>query len=167
MSDGTAECTRVTAELKFGGVFPLQGSGCLARWGIKIMKGRINMNKVAHVRDMERIAGMPVEVQEVIQAAVSILDENYGADRDADSLGGYVIVIETLAELAELKALRIDTGMMMPEYVDEIECAGGSVYTSSLWLLGDDYGVVVVMAAPVLRLMRQLLPQAYRTKQTE
>lgn len=104
------------------------------------------MKKLAHVDEVKELKDLPVEIINVIQDAVTILDREYGEDRDIDSdYGGYVLVIESKGELGQLKEFGIDTESDSPEYVDTIVCSDGQVFTSILFLLGSDYGIVVVM----------------------
>lgn len=36
---------------------------------------------------------LPTEVLSVIESTIEILDENYGTERTAEDLGGYVVVV--------------------------------------------------------------------------
>ncbi|MBP1616055.1 MAG: hypothetical protein H6Q13_3503 [Bacteroidetes bacterium] len=104
------------------------------------------MLKIAHVYQLKSISGLPAEVINTIHEAVSILDNEYGEDRHIDNgYGGYVLVIESMEELTFLKELHLDIESTIPEYVDVINCNNGQVYTSTLILLGSDFGIVVVM----------------------
>lgn len=104
------------------------------------------MLKIAHVRDMKSISGLPAPVVKVIEEAVTILDDEYGADRDVDhGYGGYVLVLKSEAALAQLHEHRIDIDTAVFEYVDEILCGDGQVYVSALVLLGSDNGIVLIM----------------------
>lgn len=67
------------------------------------------MLKIVHVREIQSITGLSAQVKKVIWEAVAILDDEYGADRNVDhGDGGYVLVIESKAELAQLQDRRID-----------------------------------------------------------
>ena len=104
------------------------------------------MIKIAHVQQLASIRGLPAEVMNTIREAVSILDNEYGDDRDVDSgYGGFVMVIEDKAELVALQEIRIDVTNDIPEYVDVIRCQNGQVFASSLILQGSDFGIVLVM----------------------
>lgn len=85
----------------------------------------------------------PIEVIRNISETIDILNENYGEIRDVDKdLGGYVLVVESLEDIKELKK-----GMLkdiLPEYTDKIICSEGVNYTSSLFLLSSDFSVVVI-----------------------
>lgn len=104
------------------------------------------MLKIAYAHQLESISGLPAEVMNTIREAVTILDKEYGADRDVDSgYGGFVVVIEAKEEVAKLTELRLDMESIIPEYLDLIHCEDGQVFASSLFLLGSDFAIVLVM----------------------
>ncbi|MBO3334079.1 hypothetical protein [Clostridium perfringens] len=84
-----------------------------------------------------------IAVIKSISETIGILNENYGENRDVDKdLGGYVLIIESIEDVKELK-----NGMLkdiLPEYTDEVVCSEGVKYTSSLFLISDDFSVVVI-----------------------
>lgn len=94
-------------------------------------------------QDLDLVKELPAKVQSIIEEITEIIDENYGENRDVDKdLGGYVLVVETIGDVKELK-----NGMLkdiIPEYTDEIICSEGVNYTSSLFLLSSDFSVVVI-----------------------
>ncbi|AVK51444.1 hypothetical protein AXY43_13810 [Clostridium sp. MF28] len=78
------------------------------------------------------------EAEEII----ALLDENYGANRDVEKdLGGYIALLESKEDVAEIKANSIKG--LLPEYTDIIKSDDGIDYYSSLFLLSDDYSIVV------------------------
>jgi len=104
------------------------------------------MIKIGHVREVEALKGLSSEVVDVIREAVTILDTEYGESRDVDrGYGGYVLIIEDEAELVKLKDIYIDVETVIPEYVDVIECEDERVFTSSLVLVGSEFGVIIIM----------------------
>lgn len=107
------------------------------------------MKKFGHVRELENIT-MPAAVVFVISEALTILDSEYGEDRDADRDGGYVLLVEFEDDLAALEEMRIDVNTMIPEYLDRIDCGSANVFVSALILLSDDFGVVIVMPLELL-----------------
>jgi len=79
------------------------------------------MIKIAHVREVETLEGLPSEVVDVIRDAVNILNTEYGENRDGDrGDGGYVMILESKDELERLKDIHIEVKTAMPEYVDRI-----------------------------------------------
>ena len=78
------------------------------------------------------------EAQEIIR----LLNDNYGTNRDVDKgLGGYIALLESKEDVAEIKASSIKG--LFPEYTDIIKSDEGIDYYSSLFLLSDDYSIVV------------------------
>ena len=74
---------------------------------------------------------------------ITVLDENYGVDRDINNdLGGYVVIAENIVDIEILKQDKLQG--LIPEYTDVIECSEGVNWTSSLFLLSSDYAIVVV-----------------------
>ena len=113
------------------------------------------MIKIAHVREVEALRGLPSEVVNVIREAVTILDTEYGKNRDVDSgYGGYVLVIDNEGELKRLQDFHMDLETVIPEYVDVVTCDYGQVFASCLILKGNDFGVLLVM--PFLLLTENL-----------
>ena len=61
----------------------------------------------------------PKEVIDSVNETIGILNDNYGTERDVDKeLGGYIQVIESLAELKSLKDGILQG--LVEEYNDEI-----------------------------------------------
>jgi hypothetical protein len=106
------------------------------------------MLRLGKVTDMVMIQSYPVELQTAILAELTILDDNYGEDRDVlKDYGGYVILTESKEDLADIEneinvKITVDG---IPEYVDIVRCSNKKVYTSSLFLQGSDNGIVLVM----------------------
>ncbi len=108
------------------------------------------MVKIAHVREVAALQ-LPEEVIAVVREAVTVLDTEYGANRAADSgYGGYVLVIESEEDFARLKEIHLEVEKEIPEYVHSIVCSDGQVFSSSLFLLGSDFGVVVIIPLFIL-----------------
>ena len=103
------------------------------------------MIKIAHVKEVNSIT-LPQEVITVVLEVVTILDTEYGENRDVDSgYGGYVLIVESEEDVQNLKEIDQDVGTIIPEYIEKIECNDGRVFISSLVLLGSDYGIVLIM----------------------
>ena len=118
------------------------------------------MIKITHVKELNLLADVPLEVVNVARNAVTILDEAYGEDRDsANGYGGCVFVIDSKDDFEQLRDLRVDLDTVMPEYVDIVECANGQALTSTLILLGSEFGVVLIM--PLILLPANLKDYLY------
>ncbi len=82
------------------------------------------------------------EILHESEEIISLLDENYGVNRDVDKdLGGHIVILESKEDVAEIKANTIKG--LLPEYTDIIKSDDGIDYYSSLFLLSDDYSIVV------------------------
>ena len=89
-------------------------------------------------QDLDLVKELPTEVLALIKTTIQILDENYGTERTAEDLGGYVAVVDKVG-IEELKQYQLKG--IIPEYIDEIE---GAEYISALFLCSNDYSIVVV-----------------------
>ena len=106
------------------------------------------MIKLLHVSDTSKISHLEEEVQTYALEALTILDEEYGTDRDPiTDLGGYVTILENPDDIQELEELHnMDlTKNTIPEFVDFIYTEQGSRYTASLFLLSSDYGIIIIL----------------------
>ncbi|MCC0653910.1 MULTISPECIES: hypothetical protein [unclassified Clostridioides] len=89
-------------------------------------------------QDLDLVKELPTEVLSSIETTIELLDENYGIERIAENLGGYVVVVDK-ARIEELKQHQLKG--IIPEYIDEIE---GAEYISALFLCSNDFSIVVV-----------------------
>ncbi|WP_042272472.1 hypothetical protein [Faecalimicrobium dakarense] len=89
-------------------------------------------------QDLELAEEIPTEVLSAIETTIELLDENYGIERTAEDLGGYVAVVDK-AGIEELKQNQLKG--IIPEYIDEIQ---GAEYISALFLCSNDFSIVVV-----------------------
>ena len=83
------------------------------------------------------------EVLKEAEEIMVLLDDNYRANRDVDKdLGGYIALLESKEDVAEIKANSIKG--LLTEYTDIIKSDDEGIdYYSSLFLLSDDYSIVV------------------------
>ncbi len=73
---------------------------------------------------------------------IILLDENYRINRDVDKdLGGYIAILESKEDVADIKVNSIKG--LLEEYTDLIKSDDAIDYYSSLFLLSDDYSIVV------------------------
>ena len=101
------------------------------------------MKKVYNESQLVKLNSIPVEVIEFVREIIVILNEAYGEDRNVESdLGGYVLIAENIVDIEILKQDKLQC--LVPEYTDIIECSEGANWTSSLFLLSNDYAIVVV-----------------------
>ncbi|WP_270215084.1 hypothetical protein [Clostridium butyricum] len=82
------------------------------------------------------------EILREAEEIIALLDDNYGANRDAEKdLGGYISLLESKEDVEEIKASSIKG--LLPEYTDIIKSDDGIDYYASLFLLSDDFSIVV------------------------
>jgi len=100
------------------------------------------MKKLYEKEKLKNLSLCPKELVSVITEIIEILDGNYGANRNVDKdLGGYIVILESKEDVVEIKANTIKG--LLPEYTDIIKSDDGIDYYSSLFLLSDDYSIVV------------------------
>jgi hypothetical protein len=118
------------------------------------------MIEIAYLREMKKVQALPIKVQEVIRGILEILDSEYGVVRDKYTEdGGYVIVVESIEEFKEIQEkTHIDVNDIIVEYVDNISCANGEIYTNSLVLCNNDYSISLIMLFEIMpkNLLEQL-----------
>lgn len=95
---------------------------------------------------------VPDDVHHDIVRGLVILDDEYGKERNYLVDGGYALIAETIEDVA--MALKIVGESRLCEWVIKL---GASGWTSTLYLLGDDYAIVLY--APVSALPTTLLNQ--------
>ena len=97
--------------------------------------------RVGTTRELSRIARQLSE--EIVTAAgvyLDVLDAAYGPVRNWSSVGGYVAIAETSEEGLQLQA-ELDTAHRVCEWVQPV----GNHFLAVLYLLGDDYSIVMVL----------------------
>ena len=101
------------------------------------------MRKIYKENQLIELSKYSREVIECITEAISILNENYGVERDIDNnLGGYILVAENIVDIEIIKQDKLQG--LVPEYTDVIKCSEGVNWTSSIFLLSSDYAIVVI-----------------------
>ena len=93
----------------------------------------------------EQIQELTITNQELklrMSEMISILDENYGAERQVNDLGGYMMWIDASNE-EELKSFLEQYPTLVPESVDIIRSSMSDRVVEILFLLFSDYSVVV------------------------
>lgn len=91
---------------------------------------------------------LPIQVIETLRKITSTLDEYYGTDRKIDEdLGGYILIAEDLDDIKQLNAeLYMDIATdAIPEFVDLIKCSDGQIFTHTLILCNNDFGITIIM----------------------
>ena len=91
---------------------------------------------------------LPERVREELLRSTIALDHAYGAGRDYLDVGGYSLIAETREDVEEIKKI-VDYDEHPCEWAERIGKDSG--YLSALFLLNDDYTVMLFMpisAAP-------------------
>ena len=115
--------------------------------------------RIGTVEDALALDGIvPDDVHNDIVRGLAILDDEYGSQRNYLSDGGYTLIADTKEDV--LMALKVVGEDRPCEWVIRL---GKSGYTSSLFLLGDDFGIVLY--APESALPAALLNQMEENKQ--
>ena len=92
-------------------------------------------------REITPVKGkFPPAVITHLQCCIGILDDAYGADRDYLLSGGYAVIVETADDLPYVRET-LDLDKHPCEWVQRV----GSGHLSALYLLNDDYAVVVLL----------------------
>jgi len=91
-------------------------------------------------------AGLPESVAKEVLRSVSVLDAEYGAERNYLESGGYTLILEEANDLAELRRI-IDYDTHPCEWATRIGEAGE--FVSALYLLNDDFSVVVFLPTAI------------------
>ena len=101
------------------------------------------MKKIYLSEQLEKLKEYPVEVINNVLEVINVLDENYGANRHIDNdLGGYVLIAENIVDIKILKQDKLQG--LIPEYTDIIECSESINYACTLYLISNDYAILVV-----------------------
>ena len=113
---------------------------------------------VYKIGNVSEIASIPIKedkAKEWIYHFTQILEGEYGAERDIDSVGGYVIYVPQGSSAKEIK-----------DIFDYTECSielsdivGDVCY--AMYLLGDDFGIVIVASidAMPVGILKEIIKQ--------
>ena len=89
---------------------------------------------------------LPDCVREEVLRCAAVLDAEYGAERDYLESGGYILIAESADDLREVRKV-IDYGTHPCEWADRL--GGEGEYISALYLLNDDFSVVLLLPAAI------------------
>ena len=113
---------------------------------------------VYKIGNVSEIANIPIKedkAKEWIYHFTQILEGEYGAERDIDSVGGYVIYVPQGSSAKEIKDI-FDYTECLIELSDIVD---GVCY--AMYLLGDDFGVVIVASidAMPVGILKEIIKQ--------
>lgn len=112
-----------------------------------------------HVHQTQQIqtlrSKLPECVTQELMRHTSILNREYGANRNCKESGGYVLVAETAKDILSIKGI-IDYDTHPCEWAEAIGEKGE--YISALYLMNNDYSVLVLVptAAAPAAILREL-----------
>lgn len=97
--------------------------------------------KIGGLADLARIPIIAEEAKEYLYHYASVLSVEYGEGRDVDKdLGGYILYVLPGTTDDEIKAYFDYT----QNEIDIVDSNGN--FCSALYIIGDDYGVVIVVS---------------------
>ena len=101
--------------------------------------------RIGTVKEIRPLYGkFPEDVIEQLHYCTRTLDAAYGPDRDYLQSGGYSLIAETADDLSGIREI-IDFDTHPCEWADRLDEA----YLSALYLLNDDFSVVVFMPVAI------------------
>ena len=95
--------------------------------------------KIVNNKDLQSLPVIPESARKVLQHYVSILNEEYGENRNPDYEGGYVLYATPHSTADEIKAV-FDFTQNIVEFVSVTDDICSAVY-----IVSADFGVVIVM----------------------
>ena len=103
-----------------------------------------NQNQIA-------VLSLPIEVKDRITKIIKILEESYDRTTYHDE-GGFVVVLENIADLKKLEEYHLYLESVIPEYVEVIKNKDKQTYVETLILLNSDFSIVLIMTKEMLEL---------------
>ena len=97
--------------------------------------------KLGHVSDLSSLSSLTPGTYDTLYEYLSVLDNEYGCDRDIDhSDGGYVLYVTPNSDVADIRVY-FNLSANTLEYVNRHEDI-----LSAMYILNNDYAVVIVMS---------------------
>lgn len=101
------------------------------------------MKKLINANDLKD-GNYPKLLLNRLKSDLTILDTEYGADRNADLEGGYTLILESDKDVTYVKENIFDITTYPPEYVDRLLCEDKSNYIVALFILNNDFGILCI-----------------------
>lgn len=103
------------------------------------------MFKISHVYEIQQVSGIPKEVTAIAESIVTILDREYGADRDPlNDDGGYVVILEPHDDISVFNDIGLNVDRLCPEYTDFIKTSIGIDYIHALVLCNNEFSIHIL-----------------------
>ncbi|WP_195513949.1 hypothetical protein [Turicibacter sanguinis] len=108
--------------------------------------------KLLHVKQLEQVSDIDVTVKERATNRLAILDLEYGKERKLSDNGGYVMLIneQDSQDIKELKEFIALHSQCFVEYAESFTGANNIKYWELLFLISNDFGVIIFMTDGVL-----------------
>jgi len=106
------------------------------------------MIKIGHVKDFDNQIDLPKQIIDEIKKIVSILDTNYGSDRDINkTIGGYALIVNSKEDFNKLLKYNeeycVNIKEEQYEFCDKIYIDSSHYWTNTLYILNSDFGIHV------------------------
>jgi hypothetical protein len=107
-----------------------------------IREGRDTLFKAGTVKELAPFENrIPREVYSAALRIVSMLDKEYGSDRDAENGdGGFVLVAENIQDLSVIEQRYVKLDSNQHEAVDVVKSESG-MYINALFLCNNEFGI--------------------------
>lgn len=103
--------------------------------------------KIGTTRDLDALLlSLPECVMTELARELTVLDREYGEDRNWRESGGYSVIVETQEDLRELAAI-VDTETHPCEWASCL--SRNSDWLCALFLFGDDFSIKVFMPVTI------------------
>ena len=101
--------------------------------------------KIGYARELSSLPlHLPDAVQAELHSSLTILDSEYGENRDyMQDDGGYVLIIESIADLQAMKSI-VDYEVHPCEWATKHD-----TYLSALYILSNDYVILACMPSNI------------------
>lgn len=106
------------------------------------------MIKITNLKQISSLS-LPIEVKDRITRTIKILEESYDRTLYHDE-GGFLLLIEDIADFKKLEEYHLYVESAIPEYVEMIKSKGSQTYTETLILLNSDFSIVLIMTKEML-----------------
>ncbi len=111
--------------------------------------------KIGNTEELSSIAISSDKAKEILYHFSRVLENEYGADRDVDCVGGYVLYVPSGTPAEEIRDI-FDYSHNVIEYGEIFEDVCYAVY-----ILGSDFGVVMVSSRDAMpsEIMEEIIKQ--------
>lgn len=102
------------------------------------------MKKTINSKNVEQLK-LPPKIKTTLKAYMTIMDNEWGENRNYNLEGGYAIQIESPLDYEELEKIYIDVRTDIAEFVDVIIEETGEEHLICLFIMNEDFNIVLVI----------------------